>query len=66
MEEDDIRRSFRLDRKTDKLLQKLANRHGGNMSECVRELVKAEAGRSGLLPVTSDRPRPAHHASQGI
>lgn len=45
----DIRRSVRLDAKTDKLLVRLATRHESNISLTIRELVRDEAKRAGFV-----------------
>jgi hypothetical protein len=42
-----VTRSFRLDPDTDRLLTSLVRRCGGNLSQVLRTLIRAEAVRSG-------------------
>ena len=58
----DVRRSVRLDEQTDRLLQRLATRHEGNASFTIRELVRSEAQRAGLVQPTDHR---QSYAAQG-
>lgn len=48
--EKELRRTVRLDERTDKLLTRLAARYEGNTSMAVREAVRREAERAGILP----------------
>jgi len=58
--EKELKRTVRLDEPTDKLLTQLARRFEGNASMAVREALRSEAARAGLI--AQDRDRAAYGA----